>query len=116
MKKIKLDISQKTKKKDKTNEDYLSAAMKDIRKILDLNARGVNTMNISSKVRTSASYVTEVIEKGADVMEKQLREGYGMPCRDINVVITPVVVDEKPITTANTAPIKLATKTNPEII
>jgi len=100
----------KTGKKEKTNEDHLEAAMKDITKILELSEKGMDTTEIASKVKVGVSYVAEVVSKGADTMEAQLREGYGMPAKDASVGADPGTGAE----TVNTSPIDTVIETKAE--
>jgi len=100
----------KTGKKTKTSEDHLTAAMKDVTKILELSEKGMDTSEIASKVKVGVSYVAEVVSKGADTMEDQLRTGYGMPAKDASVGADPGTGAE----TVNTSPIDTVTETKAE--
>lgn len=79
--------------KNKTSEDHLAAAMADVRKILKLTEEGLDTNDIASKIRVGVSYVAEVISKGEETMEAQLRTGYGIPPKETAAP----VVDTTPI-------------------
>ncbi len=100
----------KTGKKNKTNEDHLVAAMKDITKILELSAKGMDTTEIASKVKVGISYVAEVVSKGVDTMEDQLRAGYGMPAKDATTGDNAGTGAE----TVNTSPIDTVTESKAE--
>lgn len=66
------------------NEGALNARLKDIRKILELNEKGLDTFAVASKVKLGATYVAEVIKKGVDEMEEELREQYQLPPKETN--------------------------------
>lgn len=97
-------------KKNKTSEEHLEAAMKTIIEILKFNENGMDTLQIASKTKTGLSYVAEVVSKGADKMEAQLREGYGMPAKDTSAGADPGTSTE----TVNTTPIDTVTETKAE--
>ncbi len=83
------NAAQKEKAKvDKTNEDHLTARMKDVSKILKLKEEGLDDLAIASKVRVGITYVEEVCKKGAAEMEVQLRAGYGMGPKEEAPVVT----------------------------
>lgn len=100
----------KTGKKNKTSEDHLAAAMKDVTKILELSTKGMDTTEIASKVKVGVSYVAEVVSKGADTMEDQLRAGYGMPAKDATTGDNAGTGAE----TVNTSPIDTVTESKAE--
>lgn len=61
------------------NKKSFERRMEQVRKILDLNRKGLDTFAIASKTRVAESYVAEVIAKGEDKMDGELRAAYKIP-------------------------------------